>query len=70
MIDFNAGKAVMKKQEYFVHYDIESKTQTIIENDIVMREHKFEFCPYVWFGELKEKIEAGLISYVIRLAKD
>ena len=55
----------MRKQEYYVKYDIASKIQTVIENDEVVKTDRFEFCPYVWFGELKEKIESGLIKYVM-----
>ena len=51
-------------REYFEQYDIDSKTQYIIENDRVVSVHKFVVCPYIWFGELKAKIEAGLIKWV------
>ena len=56
---------VLKEQEFFVKYDIESNTQYVIENDEVVKEYKFETCPYVWFGEFKEKIESGLIKWVM-----
>ncbi len=55
----------MKKIEFYEHYNIATKTQTIVENDKVVEEHKFEQCPYVWFAELKKKIDAGLVKWVM-----
>ncbi len=55
---------MVKPKEYFVRYDIGSKTQYVIDNDKVVREMTFKVCPYIWFGELKEKIESGLITWV------
>lgn len=55
----------MKKQYYYIKYDIDTKTQTEIVGDKIVRTYTFEFCPYVWFGKLKEKIESGLIKYVM-----
>ena len=56
----------MKPKEYFVKYDIASRTQYMvdIESETVVREYKFKICPYIWFGELKKKIESGLITWV------
>lgn len=63
----------MGMQEYFVKYDITSKTQYVIEDDKVVSKVKFDICPYVWFGKFKEKIESGLVEFVMwkrhRMAK-
>lgn len=50
--------------EYIKHYDIETKTQTIICKGEVMSRQTFKQCPYVWLGSLKEKIEKGLVEFV------
>lgn len=55
----------MKIQEYFVKYDIDSKTQTVIKNDEVVDTVRHEFCPYVWFGKLKKEIESGIVKFVM-----
>ena len=55
----------MTKKEFFVNYDISSKTQYVIEDEEVVRKIQFKVCPYVWFGELRERIESGLIKWVI-----
>ncbi len=50
--------------EYTVIYDINSQTQAIVVQDKVISVTRFKFCPYVWFGEMKDKIEAGKILWV------
>ena len=50
---------------FYVHYDIDTKTRTVVENNKVINVQKFKWHPYVWAGELKEKIEAGLIKFVM-----
>ena len=47
-----------------MHYDIDTKTRHTIENNKVLNVETFSLCPYVWCGELKRKIEAGLIKWV------
>ena len=54
-----------ERKEFFVHYDLTSKTQYVIRDDKVVNEIRFKVCPYIWFGKLKEKIESGLIQWVI-----
>ena len=53
------------EKELFIKYDIDSNTHYVVEDGKVVKETKFDSCPYVWFGELKEKIEAGLIKWVM-----
>lgn len=45
-------------------YDIGSKVQAIVSNDKVVNVTKFKVCPYVWFGEMKDKIDSGEIAWV------
>lgn len=52
-------------KEYLVHYDIASKTQTVLEDGIEVQRHTFKECPYILFDELKEKIESGLIKFIM-----
>ena len=51
-------------KNYIKYYDIETKTQSIICEGKVVDRQTFAQCPYVWFGDLKEKIEKGLIEFV------
>ena len=55
----------MKQQQYYIKYEVASKTQYVIEDDKVVSEIKFQECPYVWFGKYKDKIESGLIKFVM-----
>jgi len=55
----------MAIQEYFIKYDIDTKTKTKVENGEVMDSCVLEFCPYVWFGKLKEDVEAGIVKFVM-----
>lgn len=50
--------------KYTKIYDIDSKTQAIVSDDKVIKVDRFKVCPYVWFGEMKEKIESGKILWV------
>lgn len=54
----------MSKKYFYVHYDLETNTQYVVEDGCLVKETKFEVCPYVWLGRLKEKIELGIIKWV------
>jgi hypothetical protein len=56
--------SIAEYDEYYKHYDIETKTQTLVYRDEVVHTQTFKECPYVWFGELKDQIEAGEIVFV------
>ncbi len=50
--------------KYVKYYDIATRTQFIVRNGKVKDKQTFQQCPYMWVGELKEKIEKGLIEFV------
>jgi hypothetical protein len=63
----------MLEQIFYKKYDFKTKIETIIENDKVIRETKWDDCPYVFFGDFAKDIESGKIRYVmfkkLRLAR-
>ena len=53
-----------KEQEYLVRYDIDTKTQYTIEDGKIMDIVTFDYCPYIWYGKIKDDIDSGLIKCV------
>ncbi len=43
-------------KEFYETYFIKTKELFRVEDNKVVESHKFDVCPYIWFGELKEKI--------------
>ena len=54
----------LKRIDYQVVYYPDTNTQVVIEDHKVIKETKFEICPYIWLGKLKEQIEAGIVNFV------
>ncbi len=51
-------------KDYIEHYDIKTKTLSRVCGGEVIEQQVFKICPYVWMGQLKEKIEKGIITFV------
>lgn len=50
--------------EYYKVYDIDSKTQYMIEGDGVVDSVTFEQCPYIWSDYIQVKVDRGEVLYV------
>lgn len=50
---------------FYERYDFDTKTFYVIEDDMIIRTSQFEDCPFVFFGDMKEKIDSGLVKYVM-----
>lgn len=57
------GKELTAK-DYVEYYEIATKTRSIVCEGRVVDSQVFDRHPYEWFGELKEKIEKGLIVFL------
>lgn len=55
----------MKPEEFYQKYEIATKTLYTVEGNGVVGKIVLSQCPYVWFGKLKQKIESGLVEYVM-----